>query len=363
MRLAYLFYAAVLAAFLAPAHAQGTRDKTPTPAVYTLTDLGPMVPADDDALPRMNKDGDVSYWQLIGGKIAPTLWHDGKTIALDAPPDYQKCFTTGITDKGLIVGVAEDISMPGRIMGVQWSGKKHELTRVLMDYDPGKTFDRAHPKNTRALGANEKGVVIGSLTLPNADIHAFSLVKGKVKDLGTIAAGNYSFARAINNAGVIVGVANVTVNGSNHAAVWRDGAGQDLGLAKGGTYTQATAINERGEIAGWGNNGEAEVVSLLWKDGKRIDLGDLGGNPSAAWGLNNKGEVVGHSFIPGKPYGPPHAYLWKDGKIADLNDMIGDRAGWTLLNAYDINDRGEIVGVSSYKGIRHFFLLRPVKGR
>jgi uncharacterized membrane protein len=83
----------------------------------------------------------------------------------------------------------------------------------------------------------------------------------------------------------------------NHALEWHKGVVTDLGsLAGADNCSVATSINARGEITGQSENGVIDPVlgfnelrGVLWKDGAILDLGTLGGNVSAAAGINNRG--------------------------------------------------------------------------
>lgn len=46
--------------------------------------------------------------------------------------------------------------------------------------------------------------------------------------------------------------------------------------------------------------------------------------------------------------------------MADLNTLIDPASGWTLFDARDINDAGQIVGTGTISGTQHAFLLTPV---
>jgi hypothetical protein len=39
-----------------------------------------------------------------------------------------------------------------------------------------------------------------------------------------------------------------------------------------------------------------------------------------------------------------HATLWREGVIADLNDGISGDAGWTVFEAWGVNDTGQVIG-------------------
>jgi probable HAF family extracellular repeat protein len=66
------------------------------------------------------------------------------------------------------------------------------------------------------------------------------------------------------------------------------------------------------------------------------DLGTLGGNRSSAYGVNNRGQVVG---VAETAAGEMHAFLWNSGTMADLG-TLGGRTSY----AYRIDDNGTVVG-------------------
>src|SRR5262249_38411128 len=95
-------------------------------------------------------------------------------------------------------------------------------------------------------------------------------------------------------------------------------------------------------------------------------LPGLGAQPefSGASGINNKGQIVGGSIATNGFF--TSAVLWENGKIFDLNTLIGPYNGWFLSAAYDINDEGEIVGFGTFAVnptgpfLGHAFLLKPI---
>ena len=56
-----------------------------------------------------------------------------------------------------------------------------------------------------------------------------------------------------------------------------------------------------------------------------------------------------------------HAFLFNGTTMTDLNTLINPISGWTLVEAQDINDIGQIVGYGfNSGGQEHAFLLTPV---
>lgn len=110
----------------------------------------------------------------------------------------------------------------------------------------------------------------------------------------------------------------------------------DLGTL-GGHASRAYAINNLGDVAGSAYTAEFERHACVWKDGAIIDLGALTGPDPQSWAkdINNVGQVVGVSRYAGW-----RAVLWDDGEIIDLGTLNADSY------AEAINDAGQIVGYS-----------------
>src|SRR5579884_2056781 len=178
-----------------------------------------------------------------------------------------------------------------------------------------------------------------------------------------------SAATAINDRGEVVGISGICSNAvggetARHAVRWEHGHVFDIGNFDGGiAWNTPTAINNAGQVVGFANLPNSGTgfnpVGFIWSRGHKIQqLGPLPGNSNSwAWGINSKGQVVGQSFGPGG-----RAFLYQDGTMYDLNALVLPGSPLQLLLANDINDRGEIVGFAKdlNTGNQVAFLAVPV---
>src|SRR5262245_56234276 len=152
-----------------------------------------------------------------------------------------------------------------------------------------------------ALGIHNRGEVVGQTNI-NGISHAFVYSGGVMHDLGTLGGTLYSSAYAINDTGEVVGASEITGNTDYHAFLYNAGVMMDLGTLNLGpgpfNDSVATAINKEDQVAGYAFNSNT-THSFLYSNGVMTDLGTLGGATSAAFGINDSGEVVGDSQTTG----------------------------------------------------------------
>lgn len=125
---------------------------------------------------------------------------------------------------------------------------------------------------------------------------------------------------------------------------------RDLGTL-GGETSQAVWINDAGDVVGFADlPGSKTHHAVLWAKGHVHDLGTVGGDPcSHGESLNARGQVVGGStdcfdFL--------HAFLWEEGgPMVDLNTLIRAGSSVQLTNAFNINERGEILAKAAPLGL------------
>lgn len=215
--------------------------------------------------------------------------------------------------------------------------------------------------NSYAYGLNNAGVVVGySLVSGNLVTHAFISAGSGLRDLGTLPGGTNSFAAGVNTQGQVTGYSG-TASGNNHAflSAPNGGALRDLGTL-GGRYSLATAVNSSGQVVGRSELASIGVHAFLSapNGGLLTDLGTLGGYQSRANGINDLGAVIGASLLFDNT--TLHAFLY-DGAagMLDLNSLLVPGTGWSLTEAFSINDLGQIVGYGAVAGETHAFLMSP----
>jgi probable HAF family extracellular repeat protein len=233
--------------------------------------------------------------------------------------------------------------------------------------------------NSVATSINAEGSVVGHSENGKIDpltgtreLRAFLWKDGKIRSLGTFG-GNHSFVGDINDHGQIVGYAlnttpdpfswigvflacpdtlpRCTSNSTQtRAFLWENGHKRDLGTL-GGPDAVAVGVNERGEVAGISytnsiqnaTTGLPTVAAFLSRKGKMIDLGNFGGTFTGIAQLNNRGQVIGISNLPGDEVNDP--FFWEDGKLIDL---YANSVGGNPITVYALNDRGQAVGGGAF---------------
>jgi probable HAF family extracellular repeat protein len=199
--------------------------------------------------------------------------------------------------------------------------------------------------SSSAAAINDRRQIAGWSQTASGDIHAVLWDRGgRVTDLGTLPDGNFSLATDINNRGHVVGIGNTASD--LQAVLWADGRVVSLGHLGSfpqGNITTANAINDHGRIVGSSTTTSGEQHAFLWQDGRMIDLGTLpGGDASIAWAINDRDQVVGVSTT----FGEQHAFVWEKGKMTDL----GKLPGGSFSSALDINNHREIAGTGDVAG-------------
>ena len=325
--------------------------------LYAITDLGTLG-GNASAATAINTPGQVTGWSTTAGGATRAFLYSAGTMT-DLGTLQGGSFSTGaaLNDLGQVVG-SSGINAFGPMFqeftqGFLW---ENGSMRSLGALHCPCSFNRRYGTSA-AFAINGQSQAVGdSETLRGAMFrHAFLWQNGAMQDIGG-GAGSFSISAAygINVLSQVVGVFD------GRAFLWENGVRQDLGTLPLHVSSTARAINEAGQIVGESVSVTGlESRAFLWLGGVISDLGTLAGDPSSdALAINAHGQVVGRSGT--RDGSVSRAFLWHNGTMRDLNSPISMLAGWIFKSATGINDGGQIVGAGLYQGQPRAFLLTPV---
>ena len=215
-------------------------------------------------------------------------------------------------------------------------GRRGGATTDLGDAPGGTDFSSVND-------LKEAGQVVGATRDADGQVAFFWDAVNGMTVIGDFPGGAYnSVARAINESGVVVGLSTAADGALGFRWTEADGMVALQHLA-GNVISGGFDINDPGQIVGYdGADGGNTHATLRRTDGTPVDLGDFAGgyNLSYANGINNAGQVVGYG----------HSDLGKRAFVrdvvaglADLNDLIDEALGWTLTEAFAIDESGQIL--------------------
>lgn len=328
-------------------------------ALYRITDLGTL-------------GGDYSQGNAIN-----SLGHVAAESALPDGSVHAALFsgTGGLTDLGSLSGDAYGlgINRADQVVGYgDAPGGKFGEHAFVTDAGSLRDLGTLGGPNSHAFAINDGGDIVGDADAPDPNAPGQFFTRPAVWRAGAAApepldglGGHFGGATAINQGGVIVGYSAVVGDFPppqaipDHAFLYdpADGSTTDLGTLPGGINSEAYGVNDRGWVVGTAETPTGPTHAFLYRDGHMSDLGTLAGGQSFASGINNDGLVVGDALVAA---GDHHAFLYDGQRMRDLNDLIDPAAGWTLEYATAVNGSGLITGVGTVGGAEHAYLLTPL---
>ena len=142
-----------------------------------------------------------------------------------------------------------------------------------------------------------------------------SVPRYNIVDLGTLG-GRSTVIRSVNASGIAVG-SSQTAGGAWQAFAWFDGNTRALGeLLEPGMSSEAMDVNEAGKIVGFVRLADGSAFGVLWDGPRAVRLGSLGGKETVAQAINSSGQIVGWSRLKS---GERRAFLWSAGQMTELN--------------------------------------------
>jgi probable HAF family extracellular repeat protein len=299
-----------------------------------------------------SQDGQIDLETGVPSYV-PVAWKNGKIIDLGT---FGGSFglAAAVNDGGVVVGIAEN-AMPDptgfaaangiggatELRAFRWTGGT--LSDLGTLGGPG-AFPLAIDSSGQVVGLSLAGSVPGPTGLPTVAPFLWA-PSHKMRNLGTLG-GTFGAAVAINSSGQVAGTSNLQGDQTAHPFLWQHGSLGDLGTL-GGSFATANWMNDPGEVIGFSFLVNDEVLhAFLWRQGRMIDLGTVEGDASSnAFGINNRGQVVGQSwFWDGHQVTASHAFLWEHcGPMVDLNTLVSNPTDLYLTEANFITESGLIV--------------------
>jgi probable HAF family extracellular repeat protein len=311
--------------------------KTGGTAVATMLDVGTLGGSASSAL-SVSATGEVGGWSSRPGcSSAPFIWASASgMVELPALPGWRGTGVGAVyaVEGNIAVGngVIDDVYMPA----ARW--ERNPVDGTWTAYDMG-TLGGDHAFLLDIAVSVEATIAVGWSW--DAAARARAIVwagSGEIAELPVAADVVNSFAYGVNTTGTVVGAVQA---GSIRAAVWtRSGVAWNpptmLPTLSGYADHRARAINATGDIVGYAENSKGtRAVRWVLVNGSyqiRDDIGTLGGPGSIAYDINDRGQVVGESKTSARA---SHGFIWEPGKgIRDL----GVFSGYTESIARSINN-------------------------
>lgn len=268
----------------------------------------------------------------MSGRVGATPPESGGTSTTNVP--IQDLGSPGISS------VALDLNNKTQVVG------SSNNTAVRWDEQRGMVALGVSNRRSGATSINDRGTVAGYRYNDNNHRRAVIWKNENLHELGTLG-GNESSAVAVNNRDTVVGWSE-TSTGVHHPFEWTEKGGMaDLGAL----IYSARDINSKQQITGFARNtpNSTNQAVILETNDEVEYLGTLGGSTSIAYGINRLGSVVGGSR---NSNGKHRAFLSvRNDDMYDLGSIDTSSSipsNMKQSEAYDINDRGVVVGRSRY---------------
>jgi probable HAF family extracellular repeat protein len=269
-------------------------------------------------------------------------------------------------------GIARVVNNNGLVAGHWGLSKEDPLPTIGMAPNAGFSWTQAggfkditsRGEEIEVLGLNDNGQIIGGAVAPTGEAPFSAFIYDELngyRSLGLMG-GNGSLATGINNAGVAVGISYASLQHRDLAFMWDETNGiQPIPL--GFSYSRAWGINNLGQVIGIANEDGFNNNGFIWQAG--VGLIPLSNDLSVVdfatpRSINDLSQIVGRAKFE-KNSSDQRAVIWDSiHGIRKLETLIESSSGWELLDAYDINNRGQIVGWGRFNGEFRGYVLNPI---
>jgi len=298
-------------------------------AIFDVVDLG-VLPGDAGATPKgISSDGKIAGLSATAaGDLHAFLWQNGQMTDLGHRP-------------GDVWGLANDVNSSGIAVGMSFPDSSSAFP-VKFDHGTVTQVDTQFgPVGGNATAINDVGdYIVSRAIFQNGKLTPF---------VGFIPSAE---SGALNNAGAVAGTSDPD------ASIWSNGKVKDVGILPGYDYSTGVALSESGILIGTAAvAGEDLPVGFVYEGSTMTKIPPLtGDNIVVPHGVNDSGTVVGTSS---SNYITVRAFIFRNGVAQELSTLISRASGWTVIQAYGINNKGQIIGLGVNGGAQHAILLNP----
>ncbi|MCS6770774.1 MAG: Ig-like domain-containing protein [Kiritimatiellae bacterium] len=321
--------------------------------LYAVRDLGALGGSSSRAHAVSERGEVVGEAETADGQIRAFLWsaERGMRDLGTLGGGFSRAYA--VNDRGEVAGESE--APDGEIRPVRW----REDTGMESLPLPPNMWDGM------INGLNNFGIAVGCAETRNGPRALVWTIDG-VAELAPLRTATESAAYGVNDVGWIIGRQSLPVESGIRSAPFlvdlingKEARSRPMDTAQGGA---ALAINAQGVAVGY----------VEFEEGLRAARFDPGPEPSVrlidtlentysiAFDINNRGEIVG--TFSSSPEDDDRAFVWREGTMYDLNEWLDSAEPWHLVEARGINDRGEIVGYGILRDRERAFLLTPLPG-
>jgi hypothetical protein len=239
--------------------------------------------------------------------------------------------------------------------------------RAVFVYDRGRftAFELPGDGPGEFVRTNDRGVIVGSFVDDDGTLTGFKRdLRGRVETFD--APDGDATPLDINNRGWIVGNTCGTPSDCTFSirGFLRDSRGRFTTIRKpGAVRTQAYGVNDRGEVVGDYLLPDGSNHGYRWRNGRFTTINGPGGADAALTGINDRGDVIGvYGLDPADPTSGLKGFLLRHGRY---QTFAVPRVRHTL--PLGINNRGQVAGYTATAddlatGARGFLLARGVRG-
>jgi probable HAF family extracellular repeat protein len=260
-----------------------------------------------------------------------------------------------VTDLGKVAtsSVAHAMNSSGQIVGAIGGAHGDNLIAFFWPNHGGKPIGRPqHSDYSEAFGINDAGQVVGAANLQDG-MRGFTWSNGNnLTLLNPLAGDSSSAAYALNNAGTAAGFSSGPHG--TEAVIWRNDLPQTLVANSTNATSEALAINANGSVVGFLGEG-SQQRGFIWSTNGLHELLPIPGDDSSqALAVNQSEQAAGISMSNGLS----RATLWDQNGVHNLGILQSGNHS----EAFGINNAQFVVGSSGSSLGRHAFLWTPQNG-